>query len=56
MEMAAKIHQVTELEAMIPDRQGTDTALSAPVSSQQASESIIVQIEQVEESNYCCLR
>ena len=54
--MAENTNQAMELQAMLPDGQVTGNALSVPVSSQQASESIIVQMEQVDEANSCCLR
>ena len=57
--MAESIDKAIELQVMLPDKQGTDVAsISTPVSCQQASESIIVQIEQVkvEEGNSCCWR
>ena len=57
--MAVNTNKAIELQVMLPDRQGIDVAsISAPVSCEQASESIIVQIEQVEveEGNSCCWR
>ena len=54
--MAENTNQAMELQAMLPGGQVTGDALSDPVSSQQASESIIVQMEQVDEANSCCLR
>ena len=57
--MAENTNQAMELQAMLPGGQVTSDAsdaLSVPVSSHQASESIIVQIEQEEEGNSCCLR
>ena len=56
IKMAENTNQAMELQAMLPDGQGTGDALSDPVSSQQASESIIVQIEEVDEANSSCLR
>ena len=54
--MAENTNQAMELQAMLPGGQITGDDLSVPVSSLQASESIIVQIEQVDEGNSCCLR
>ena len=54
--MAENTNQAMELQAMLPGGQVTSDALSVPVSSHQASESIIVQIEQADEGNSCCLR
>ena len=54
--MAENTNQAMELQAMLPGGQVTGDALSDPVSSQQASESIIVQIEEVEEANSSCLK
>ena len=54
--MAENKNQEFELQAMLPDGQVTGDASSVPVSSQQASESIIVQIEQEEDGKSCCLR
>ena len=54
--MAENSNQAMELQAMLPDGQGTGDALSVPVSSQQASKSIIVQMDQVDEGNSSCLR
>ena len=52
MKLTESINKAIELQAMLPDKQGTDVAsISTPVSCQQGSESIIVQIEQVEEGN-----
>ena len=57
MKMTESINKAIELQVMLPDKQGTDVAsISTPVSCQQASESIIVQIEQVEEGNSGCWR
>ena len=60
LKMAESIDKSIELQLMLPDKvEGTDVAsISAPVSCEQASESIIVQIEQVEveEGNSCCWR
>ena len=49
-------NEAMELQAMLPGGQVTGDALSVPASSQQASESIIVQMEQVDEANSSCLR
>ena len=49
-------NEAMELQAMLPCGQVTSDASSVPVSSQQASESIIVQIEQEEDGKSCCLR
>ena len=54
--MAENKNQEFELQAMLPDGQGTEDVLSAPVSSQQGSESIVVTIEEVDEGNSHCLR
>ena len=54
--MAENTNQAMELQAMLPYGQGTRNALSDPEPSHQASESIIVQIEQADEGNSCCLR
>ena len=54
--MAENTNQAMELQAMLPDGQGTRNALSDPESSQQASESIIVQIEPDEDGKSCCMR
>ena len=55
--MAVNTSKAIELQVMLPDRQGIDVAsISDSVSCQQASESIIVQIKQVEEGNSCCWR
>ena len=59
LKMTESIDKAIELQEMLPDKQGTDVAsISTPVSCQQASESIIVQTEQVEveEGNSCCWR
>ena len=48
--------EAMELQAMLPDGQGTGDASSVLVSSQQASESIVVQIEQDEDGKSCCMR
>ena len=49
--------QAMELQGMLHDGQGTSDILSVPVSSsQQASESTIVPIEQAVEDDACCLR
>ena len=47
--MAENTDQAIELQPM-------NDATSVEASSQQASESIIVPIEQVDEDNSCCLR
>ena len=49
-------NEAMELQAMLPGGQVTGDASSVPVSSQQASESIIVQIEQEEDGKSCCMR
>ena len=54
--MAENKNQEFELQAMLPDGQGTEDVLSAPVSSQQGSESFVVTIEEVDEGNSCSLR
>ena len=56
IKMAENKNQEFELQAMLPDGQGTEDVLSAPVSSQQGSESIVVTIEEVDEGNSCSLR
>ena len=56
IKMAENTNQAMELQPMLPDGQGTGDALSVPVSSQQASKSIIVQMDQVDEGNSSCLR
>ena len=52
--MANNTDQAIELQAMLPD--GQQTKQSVSTSSQQASESTLVPIEQVDEDNSCCLR
>ena len=49
-------NEAIELQAMLPDGKGTSDASSVLVSSQQASESIVVQIEQDEDGKSCCMR
>ena len=48
--------EALELQAMLPDGKGTSDASSVLVSSQQASESIVVQIEPDEDGKSCCMR
>ena len=48
--------EAMELQAIMPDGQGTVDASSVLVSSQQASESIVVQIEPDEDGKSCCMR
>ena len=55
-EMNMAENEAMELQAMLPGGQVTSDASSVPVSSQQASESTIVQIEQEEDGKSCCLR
>ena len=54
--MAENTDRPMELQAMLPDGQQINDASSVAVSSQQASESTVVPIEQVEEDNSCCSR
>ena len=51
-----KMAEAMELQAMLPDGKGTSDASSVLVSSQQASESIVVQIEPDEDGKSCCMR
>ena len=53
--MAEITDQAMELQPMLPDGQQINDASSVVASSQQASESTIVAIEQVDEGNSCCL-
>ena len=54
--MAENTDRAMELQPMLPDGQQLNVASSVEVSSQQASESTVVPIEQVDEGNSCCLR
>ena len=54
--MTENTDQAMELQAMLPDGQQINEASSVAASSQQASESTVVAIEQVDEGNSCCLR
>ena len=54
--MSEKTDQTMELQAILPDGQQINDALSIAVSSQQGSESTVVPIEQVDEGNLCCSR
>lgn len=54
--MSSNTSQAIELQAMLPDRQATEAASSALMSTQQASEFTAVQMEPLEEGNSCCLR
>ena len=54
--MAENTNQAMELQAMLPDGQGTSDASSVLGTSQQASESIVVQIEPDEDGKSCCMR
>ena len=54
--MAENTDQGMELQAMLPDGQQINEASSVAASSQQASESTVVPIEQVDEGNSCCSR
>ena len=54
--MAENADQAMELQPMLPDGQQINEASSVAVSSQQASVSTVVPIEQVDEDNSCCLR
>ena len=54
--MTKNTDQAMELQAMLPDGQQINDVSSVAVSSQQASVSTVVPIEQVDEDNSCCLR
>ena len=54
--MTENTDQAMELQAMLPDGQQINDASSVEASSQQASESTVVAIEQVDEGNSCCSR
>ena len=52
--MAKNTDQAMELQAMLQDSQQINDASSVEAFSQQASESTVVPIEQVDEGNSCC--
>ena len=54
--MSENMDQPMELQAMLPDGQQINDASSVAIPSQQASESTVVPIEQVDEGNSCCSR
>ena len=54
--MAQNTDQAMELQAVLPDGQQINDASSVEASSQQASDSTVVPIEQVDEGNSCCSR
>ena len=54
--MTETTEQAMKLQVILPDAQLINDASSVVASSQQASESTVVLIEQVDEGNSCCLR